>query len=178
MLLWIFQSLPCCWLSYTLSCPQVHTCSLWNANCTSNNLSLFPSHCNGMLNLILLAMSEGFKTVSGCHWQQLLGANLWVNNHNCEQDLEVKVASVATPDLLDMNGYNLALPWVFTHEWSVGKRHAWIVSCATCLKKDKDHLKPPMALYIMIVFGHETAVSGSLEFLLAIITMPTTWSTS
>jgi len=33
-----FQSLPCCWLSYTSSYPQVHTCSLWNANCTSNTL--------------------------------------------------------------------------------------------------------------------------------------------
>jgi len=28
--------LPCCWLSHTSSCPQVHTCCLWNANCTSN----------------------------------------------------------------------------------------------------------------------------------------------
>jgi len=34
----IFQSLPCCWLSYTSIHPQVHTCSLWNANCTSNTL--------------------------------------------------------------------------------------------------------------------------------------------
>jgi len=34
----IFWSVPCCWLSYTSICPQVHTCSLWNASCTSNTL--------------------------------------------------------------------------------------------------------------------------------------------
>jgi len=34
----IFWSIPCCWLSYTLSYPQVHTCSLWNTSCTSNTL--------------------------------------------------------------------------------------------------------------------------------------------
>jgi len=32
----IFWSLPCCWLGYTSSYPQVHTCSLWNASCASN----------------------------------------------------------------------------------------------------------------------------------------------
>jgi len=34
----IFWSIPCCWLSYTSSYPQVHTCSLWNTSCTSNTL--------------------------------------------------------------------------------------------------------------------------------------------
>jgi len=34
----IFWSLPCCWLSYTSSYPQVHTCSLWNTSCTSNSI--------------------------------------------------------------------------------------------------------------------------------------------
>jgi len=34
----IFWSLPRCSPSHTSSCPQVHTCSSWNADCTSNTL--------------------------------------------------------------------------------------------------------------------------------------------
>jgi len=36
------SSLPCCWLSYTSMCPQVHTCPLWNASCTSCTSNTYP----------------------------------------------------------------------------------------------------------------------------------------
>jgi len=44
----IFQSLPCCWLSYTSICPQVHTCSLWNISCTSCASNTLLRRCGSM----------------------------------------------------------------------------------------------------------------------------------